>query len=247
MTATSSYTGAGWAMHSTSSSTSAFTSTSSVSDARSARIRIGISLLQGRQRHAFASASSSPSSAAQLLQLNNINMPIHAVHLGGAPCLTTSHVLAADFRAWNYRVDTYAHNHHNVLALLAMQRAEGFDQTTREAELMDVWCAEWVGRWGFEARVGAMLGEQEDLRASTRRTGRWDLGAAVGMAGNNFTEEVRAVKAGRGMRWGLEGVRAWFGGGLGRRNGDAVVEGVCGDGEALPPYTKGEDPPAYEQ
>ncbi|KAF2451537.1 hypothetical protein P171DRAFT_478573 [Karstenula rhodostoma CBS 690.94] len=166
----------------------------------------------------------------------------HAVHLvGGAPYLTTSHVLAADFRAWGYRVDTYAHNHHNVLALLAMQRAEGFDQRSREAELMDIWCAEWVGRWGFEARVGAMLSEREDLGASTEGREMWGCGVAVGMGRNNFTEDVRAVRV------GLGGVRAWFGGGLGRRNGGAVGEGGHAEGDVPPPYTKGGDPPAYEQ
>ncbi|KAF9739523.1 hypothetical protein PMIN06_007018 [Paraphaeosphaeria minitans] len=177
-------------------------------------------------------------------------MPFHAVHLGTAPYLTTSHVLATDFRAWGHRVDTYAHTHRNALALLAVQRAEGFDQRAREAELVDVWCAEWVGRWGFEARIGAVLSEREDLGTGAAGTGMWDFGGAVGMGRESFTEEIRAVKVGRRRRWGLGlglgSAMAWFGGGVGRRNVCEEVH-VDGDGDVLPPYTKGEDPPEYEQ
>ncbi|KAK7188025.1 uncharacterized protein CC84DRAFT_1213396 [Paraphaeosphaeria sporulosa] len=171
-------------------------------------------------------------------------MQIHAVYLGGAPYVTTSHVLAADFRAWGHRVDTYTHDHHNVLALLTIQRAEGFEQTAREAELMDLWCAEWIGRWGFEARVGAMLSEREDLGTGASGSAMWDLGGALGMGRDSFTEEGRAIKVGRGRSWGMGSVWAWFGGGVGRSN---AREEVHVDGDVLPPYTKGEAPPAYEQ
>jgi hypothetical protein len=62
-------------------------------------------------------------------------------------------------------------------------------------------------------------------------------------------EDVRAGKAVRGRRWGLRlglgGGRAWFGGGRGEVA--TVGEGVHGNGDAVPPYTQGEDPPAYRQ
>jgi hypothetical protein len=81
--------------------------------------------------------------------------------------MTASPTLAADFRAWGCRVDAYDPHHHTVAPLLAMQHAEGVDQARRESEFMDNWCADWVGREGFEAKVEVVLNERENLVVET--------------------------------------------------------------------------------
>lgn len=125
---------------------------------------------------------------------------------------------------------------------------------------MDIWCEEWIGRWGFEGRIGAMLSEQVDgdggIGSRDGDGGGWDFGAAVGVGRESFGGMAKGVKEGRGrgrgrgtsgwgFGWGMGDVRAWWAG----RRGSVEVGGVgeVGDEDVLPVYTEGEHPPAYRR
>ena len=231
----------------------------------SERIRIGVGLLQERHgrgtwtrecaystenvelAHPYEPLTRDPNKPKSLQELptatSKTQMAVHAIYINGAPFITPSTTLATDFRTWGHRVDTYQPLHHNILALRAMQDAEGLSQRERENELMDRWTAELVRRWGFVApeRVGALLCEREDATAREMKEeeGRWDFGAAVGMGRESFAESSKRERKERRMSRG--GWAAWLGLGTGGRASSEV------HGDVLPVYTKGEDPPAYER
>lgn len=205
---------------------------------QSASVRIGVSLLHHPSSHPHPY----PATHSSTVHIENTNeMPLHVIYVRGAPYMTPSLTLAADFGAWGYRVDTYRSSHHNVLALLSIQEAEGYDQREREGKLMDTWCAESLRRWGFSSpgRIGAVLSERLEEREVDGEEGRWHCGAAVGMGRESFSEGTRGVKVERAARERRGGWVAWLGRGRARRLPCEMY------GEVLPVYTKGEDPPAY--
>lgn len=188
----------------------------------SARVHLGISLLQ-RERGVRDPRATRGGPAFSALKEKDSGTPGMAfrIHVPGASSrsyVTRWDTVAADFRAWGYRVE-----------------AEGAGSSVGDArargELLDMWSREWIRRY-CAARGGRatwpgefFVGEEnfaEGVRGVDGRRGRGGWSWRGGLEALGLV-----AREGGGFRGELE-----------RREG---VE------EELPKYERGEKPPAYQE